>query len=239
MKIVRSNQCSILLRELIMAASETTVFLLMVSGQVESAEFPLFDDLYCKYSFVYGQDWVITSGLEEGISQIAKKSLDNQLFVWNFPLDITFKSTNPFGWPRIVLSVYGLDVFGNDVVRGYGSCHIPVVPGVHKRTMAMFVPEASSSLQKLTSWIMSRRPEYIDPRVVAQGEGRDVTRVRSQGFATLSLNVVTKDLRKLGYDVGTSNQCVPSPHVPNTLRAALSTTKAMLEQQGQASASSC
>ena len=24
-------------------------------------QFPEFDDLYCKYSFVYGQDWVVTS----------------------------------------------------------------------------------------------------------------------------------------------------------------------------------
>lgn len=37
-------------------------------------------------------------GLEEGITQITKKSRDaRQLFVWNFPLDLTFKSTNPFG----------------------------------------------------------------------------------------------------------------------------------------------
>jgi len=28
---------------------------------------------------------------------------------------------------------------------------------------------------------MGRRPEFVDPRVVANGEGRDVTRVTSQG----------------------------------------------------------
>ena len=32
------------------------------------------------------------------------------------------------------------------------------------------------------------------------GEGRDVTRVTSQGFVTVQLTVVTKDLKKLGYD---------------------------------------
>jgi hypothetical protein len=25
--------------------------------------------------------------------------------VWNFPIDIKFKSTNPYGWPRIAVSV--------------------------------------------------------------------------------------------------------------------------------------
>ncbi|XP_062359650.1 B9 domain-containing protein 1 [Cinclus cinclus] len=180
-----------------------SVFLLAVSGEIESGEFPGFDDLYCKFSFVYGQDWVPTAGLEEGISQItSKSSVSPTTLVWNFPIDITFKSTNPFGWPQIVLSVYGPDFFGHDVVRGYGAVHVPFVPGRHKRTIAMFVPESTSRLQQLTSWFTGRRPEFTDPKVVAQGEGREVTRVRSQGFVTISFNVMTKDLHKLGYDVG-------------------------------------
>jgi len=32
-----------------------------------------------------------------------------------------------------------------------------------------------------------------------------VTRVRSQGFVTISFNVVTKDMKKLGYDVSPSD----------------------------------
>ncbi|XP_076398634.1 B9 domain-containing protein 1 isoform X1 [Peromyscus maniculatus bairdii] len=82
-----------------MAAASPSVFLLMVNGQVESAQFPEYDDLYCKYCFVYGQDWAPTAGLEEGISQIASKSQDvRQALVWNFPIDVTFKSTNPYGY---------------------------------------------------------------------------------------------------------------------------------------------
>ncbi|KAK2111024.1 hypothetical protein P7K49_010770 [Saguinus oedipus] len=127
-----------------------------------------YDDLYCKYCFVYGQDWAPTAGLEEGISQITSKSQDmRQALVWNFPIDVTFKSTNPYGCEsagalqaghesgykiNIVLSVYGPDVFGNDVVRGYGAVHVPFSPGRHKRTIPMFVPESTSKLQKFTRW---------------------------------------------------------------------------------------
>ncbi|XP_053424616.1 B9 domain-containing protein 1 isoform X2 [Nycticebus coucang] len=115
----------------------------------------------------------------------------------------------------IVLSVYGPDVFGNDVVRGYGAVHVPFSPGRHKRTIPMFVPESTSKLQKFTSWFMGRRPEYTDPKVVAQGEGREVTRVRSQGFVTLLFNVVTKDMRKLGYYTGPADtHSVPVPSMP-------------------------
>jgi len=34
--------------------------------------------------------------MEEGISQITMKD-DEGYFVWNFPLDVTFKSCNPHG----------------------------------------------------------------------------------------------------------------------------------------------
>uniref|UniRef100_H2Y8E3 B9 domain-containing protein 1 n=1 Tax=Ciona savignyi TaxID=51511 RepID=H2Y8E3_CIOSA len=183
-----------------------TVFLLMANGQIESAVFPDFDELYCKFSFVHGQDWVVTSGLEEGISQITRRSRDErQLFVWNFPLDITYKSTNPYGWPQLVVSCYGPDVFGRDIVRGYGAIHIPMTPGKHKVKVPMFVPVSSSKLQQITSWLLGRRPEFVDPKVVAQGEGRDVTRVRSQGYAMVSFNIVTRDLKKLGYDLSPSD----------------------------------
>jgi len=37
------------------------VFMISVVGQIESAEFHEFDDIYCKYCFVYGPDWVVTS----------------------------------------------------------------------------------------------------------------------------------------------------------------------------------
>lgn len=42
-----------------------------------------------------------------------------------------------------------------------------------------------------------------------------VTRVRSQGFVTLLFNVVTKDMKKLGYDTGpVDTQGVLSPSLP-------------------------
>uniref|UniRef100_A0A2K6T9C5 B9 domain-containing protein 1 n=1 Tax=Saimiri boliviensis boliviensis TaxID=39432 RepID=A0A2K6T9C5_SAIBB len=152
-----------------MTTASPSVFLLMVNGQVESAQFPEYDDLYCKYCFVYGQDWAPTAGLEEGISQITSKSQDvRQALVWNFPIDVTFKSTNPYGWPQIVLSVYGPDVFGNDVVRGYGAVHVPFSPGRYVLTLIWACPRTD-----LAPWFMGRRPEYTDPKVVAQGEGRE------------------------------------------------------------------
>jgi len=49
--------------------------------------------------------------------------------VWNFPLDVTFKSTNAFGWPQLVLSVFEVDRLGRDIIKGYGSIHLPIAAG--------------------------------------------------------------------------------------------------------------
>lgn len=75
------------------------------------------------------------------------------------------------------------------------------------------------------------RPEFVDPKFVAQGEGREskstysrfnvfrvlpwcfsfptVTRTRSQGHIKLNLNVITKDLWKQGYRNG-SREPIPA-----------------------------
>ncbi|KAG9343041.1 hypothetical protein JZ751_015259 [Albula glossodonta] len=155
-------------------------------AEQRNGKFPERDDLYCKYYYVYGHDWAPTlrphvlsylQGLEEGISQITSQGRDaRHKLVWTFPLDITFKSTNPFGWPQIVVSVYGPNSFGNDVSRGYGAVQIPLTPG---------------------SWLMGRRTEFTDPKVITQGAGREGCILRA---VMLSFNILTKDMKKLGYD---------------------------------------
>ena len=106
--------------------------------------------------------------------QASRRSLDGQQrLVWNFPLDITFRSTSPFGWPQLVVSVYGLDSLGNDVVRGYGAIHIPLTSTVNVPYVTLkipvFVPESASIMQRIAGWILGRRPEFVDPRVVTSG----------------------------------------------------------------------
>lgn len=50
------------------------VFLVSVVGQIEKGHFSNYDNMYCKYAFVYGPDWEIvtvsfphTSHFEDGI----------------------------------------------------------------------------------------------------------------------------------------------------------------------------
>lgn len=86
-------------------------FLVNVHGQIEGAVFPgeSHPSVYCKCLFKHGPDWaMVGEDLEKSkekifISQLAHKSEDErQLYTWNLPLEVTFKSTNIFGWPQIV-----------------------------------------------------------------------------------------------------------------------------------------
>lgn len=86
------------------------------------------------------------------------------------------------------------------MIRGYGSCHVPLSAGTHGARIPIFRPESSSLLQRLAGWVTGRRPEFVDPRVAASGEGRDVTRVSTNGSVRLSFSVISKDLRRLGYE---------------------------------------
>ncbi|XP_015521327.2 B9 domain-containing protein 1-like isoform X1 [Neodiprion virginianus] len=178
-------------------------FFLSVTGSIEYANFYDIDNVYCKYGYHFGPDWSIVRGIEEGLTQMSKKSTDaRQVAVWNFPLDIAFKSINPQGWPQLILSVYGLDCFGHDVVRGYGVCHLPLATGTHTKKVAVYVPQSSSILQQFIAWFSGRRPELIDPTILATGGGRELTRMISQGTITVRFNVSMKDFFKLGYSNG-------------------------------------
>ena len=127
-----------------------------------------------------------------------------------------------FKGPQLVVSCYGQDIFGNDVIRGYGVTHLPMAPGRHKVRIPLFVPESTSKLQQFLAWLRGRRPEYVDPRVIAHGDGREVTRVRSQGHMNLTFNIVTKDMKKVGYKAKNqeaADGAASTTHEPNPIEA--------------------
>ncbi|RTG88970.1 B9 domain-containing protein 1 [Schistosoma bovis] len=76
----------------------------------------------------------------------------------------------------------------------------------------MFVPQSSSQLMKLNAWLTGKRPEFLNPKVIAYGEGRgalpylyylftfiSVTKVQTQGFVDIIFNIAIKNLQNLGY----------------------------------------
>ena len=185
-------------------SSGPTHFVVMATGQIEGAKFEGHDSLYCRYAFSMGEDWTVMKGVEEGITQLSSasgaSSEGGQAAVWNFPIDVTFRSTCAHGWPQIIVSVYGTDAFGrSDMILGYGAIHLPIAPGRHELYVNTFRPLASSLAGRLQSWFSGMRPEFIDSLFPSKSQGRDVTRVQSFGTVKLVLDVTLQGMETLGY----------------------------------------
>mmetsp|Transcript_28999 Transcript_28999/g.49397 ORF Transcript_28999/g.49397 Transcript_28999/m.49397 type:complete len:241 (+) Transcript_28999:1680-2402(+) len=189
-------------------------FFLMITGQIECAQTSSSSltntQLYCRYTFSCGSDWIVSHGVTQGITQIAGsrralKGNDEEgkgsIIVWNFPIEISFQSTNTYGWPRICLSVYGIDFLGRDVLRGYASMLLPINPGRHTKFVKTYRPISGNVLQQFISWLTATQPEYQDTKITARGEGRALTRVVGENNLTLKINLVTtrKDFLSFGY----------------------------------------
>ncbi|XP_017778777.1 PREDICTED: B9 domain-containing protein 1-like [Nicrophorus vespilloides] len=175
-------------------------FLVSVDGQIEWLEVlaPAGSRWHCKYEFVSGPDWQLIGGLEAGLSQTANVIQNGDKVTLNLPIQIVYKSTNPHGWPQIVLSVYsGLQL------EGYGRAHLPLQPGMHSLEVPLSRPQPSSFLGYLGS-LFGYRPELLQPKMLATTAGNNLIRMVSSGDAKLSLNIINQNLQNLGYDVGSS-----------------------------------
>ena len=99
-----------------------------------------------------------------------------------------------------MLSVYGMDALGRDVIKGYGSVHFPVARGSYTPMVRLFKPVSSSLLQQFLGRLMGMPPEFVDPKRPSCGDGREVTRVESTGHVIVKVNIMTKDMDRLGYE---------------------------------------
>ncbi|KAK7069346.1 B9 domain-containing protein 1 [Halocaridina rubra] len=65
--------------------------------------------------------------------------------------------------------------------------------------LSTFVPESASTVQKLMAWLTGRRPEFVDPKLIAHGKGREVSpmavrsRMRVQTKNDPNLEMLTVD----------------------------------------------
>lgn len=182
-------------------------FSINLVGSLESGEFQSVNDVYVKYSIIAGPDWIISSGKDVGITQIARSRWNEQSsaqqFVWNQPISISYRSYNCFGWPQIVVSVYHFDLFGNDQILGYGCTHLPVLSAddFHRQTVKIYSPQSTSFVRQIVSWLTGRRPELVDANLYANGECRSALQMTEVGKIELIFDLISKDVINNGYTV--------------------------------------
>ena len=85
-------------------------------------------------------------------------------------------------------------------MEAYGTIHVPTQPGRHTRYMRTFSPISSSILSKFLGWVTGKNAEFKNaPKLLAGGEGREVTRVKSGGIVKVVFQVTLKNMETFGY----------------------------------------
>nr|XP_014101038.2 B9 domain-containing protein 1 isoform X2 [Bactrocera oleae] len=167
-----------------MPDSPTTAsyFNIFITGQLEAMEFPLGPnaaEVFCRYEIVYGPDWELVSGVQSGISQTAsnKSGYFKDKIIFNFPLEWTFKSTTPFGWPQLIVCIYGKTRWGVETSLGYGRINLPVFGSDANNPIVapILCPLNSNMVSELASWITGRNPELKDPKsLLSSGKLKEI-----------------------------------------------------------------
>ncbi|KAK8833869.1 B9 domain-containing protein 1 [Tritrichomonas musculus] len=170
--------------------------IITIQGQINECTTIIANSIYCKYIFTAGRDWSVAQGSMEGITQTAKRGSDN-VCVFNYPLNVSFKASKPYGWPQLIVALYGRNPFGNEMVIGYGAIHVPTQPGRHQLEIQLFRPASASIMQTIIGFFSGITPEYIDLKFIASGSDREVTTTRSQGTLTVTFNILLRGLQAL------------------------------------------
>ena len=177
-------------------------FLINVQGMIELGNFFDGDCINCKYDIEFGQDWEILNGAKSNQSQQACRTEGQENnFVWNMPFEVSLRSTNPSGWPQLVISCYCPDFFGREVLKAYGVCYFPTTNGSHERTLHMFSPKSSSGIINALGVFLGQKAEIINaPYVLSNGEGRELIRAESEGTVEVKFNIHITNMECFGYN---------------------------------------
>ena len=182
--------------------SKTGIFI-DIQGVIKEGTFPKGDQIFCKYDIVYGNEWKLVSGQNSGQSQHACLGEGStSYFVWNMPFQIRLNCEHPSNWPQLVISCYYPDFLGREILKAYGTCYIPTTNGSHERTLSMFCPISSYSFTSILEMLFGEKAELINaPKILAQGDGREILRTKTEGNIKIKFNINLENLEENGYDI--------------------------------------
>ena len=186
------------------AVRRSLFFRLYINGTIEYGNFSSDAPIKAKYEFVYGKDWEKEDGYIHDETQFSCKGDGTyNYYSFNNQFEISFRSTNPFGWPQLYLACCSIDNDGNELVEGYGCVHVPTNTGRHERKVHIFSPlKESSWLDILINNNKKKRNEVVSaPDVICSGEGREISRVRCDGWIKVIFQIYFRDMDKFGLSV--------------------------------------
>eukprot|EP01079_Euglenida_sp_SAG-EU17-18_P000571 gene571-2470_t len=174
-------------------------FFVTMQGTIDNATLETQGLCYLRFRLLKGQDWRVVQLSDEvvGAGPVRCGVLQQpQRYAYNFPICASFASTNPHGWPKLVVGVHQQGAGGDkgDPAVGSGWCHLPMSSGRHQIEMPLFVPELAPGRQSVLGKMQGHQPQFRDLSWIAQPLGREVTRVKPvNGTVRLTINVTVSN----------------------------------------------
>lgn len=228
------------------AAASTTVprplskgFQVLVHGVVEGAECFEGDLLFARTQLFFGADWsfLTSSPLQEGrgcdesdvvyptynnnaeiVTQVSDRTqCPFAYFSWAAPFEFALHSTNPHGWPQLVITLHSvtnkaqaLDAGGKDsahwgsgeVIIAYSRCFVPMTSGYHKKKVSIMQLENATKRHQLIGMLTREKPVLRDLSYLCRGDDRVVLTARPvEGHVKVTFSVMITGMEACGFEV--------------------------------------
>ncbi|ORC92556.1 B9 protein domain 1 [Trypanosoma theileri] len=147
----------------------------------------------------------------EVITQLAIRSEDPfSRFTWAAPFELALHSSNPHGWPQIVVTLHTVTP-GSPTTRAtdgggapcvsYSRCFVPMRSGHYRRQLPLMQLQPATRRQAWIEWWTCERAELRDPAFLCSGEDRSVLRAAPlPGHVALSLSVTVRGMAECGME---------------------------------------
>ena len=144
----------------------------------------------CRY-LEWGKSWSFLAGEES--SQTQYSGSDDNVHVWNHPIDVHFATASMQGWPRIILQVFELDEYGRSILAAYGFSHLPTNPGHHELEVRCWRPSGSVA-EELASFFLGTSSCLADESMIfgKAWETRSQLTTVSSGMVKMNVNVLLR-----------------------------------------------
>ncbi|KAG5470837.1 hypothetical protein CUR178_02141 [Leishmania enriettii] len=216
-------------------------FQVLVHGVLEGAECVEAESMFARTQLFFGPDWSFLDSCGDCGGDTATDDDDlvvptysnnaevvTQLsdcakgpipyFSFTAPFEFALASTNPFGWPQLVITFHTLEGGGsgsekgadaNDAqllgsgesIIGYGRCFIPMKSGYHTKHVPMMQLENATPRQQLISFLTREKPVLRDLSFLCTGDDQVMLHARPlDGYVKLSFSVVINGMESSGFE---------------------------------------
>ncbi|KAG2449404.1 hypothetical protein HYH02_005553 [Chlamydomonas schloesseri] len=202
--------------------------------------------LFCRWQLLYepSKSWQVVRGLQQGATHACRSDLpEEDLVVWEHPLDMHLRTHSLQGWPVLLLMVYARDESANrDSFVSYALVNLPTQPGTHHLSChTWFAVESNRALgRSFFGWHTGLIPRLEDETFITDLRKREdagpfICTVGA-GTVHLRLSLLTRNLENVTHQGGESLAAALERLTTNILRQStqLANKAAALEEHRRA-----